>query len=404
MTWLNPDVGRPSARPGYPEVAMNTSTGPSAAGSHRREQAAATELAGLSIRDLGWSAEREAAFVAHAAGDLVPGRVVGSGGVMMALTPYGPTEVVLQRRTRRTAVDAADLPVVGDWLALEPVSTTPSASALRAILPRAGVLARTRPSDDRPQVVAANVEIAFLVSGLDHDLNLRRLERYLAVAFSGWVTPVVVLNKADIAFDLERAVNDVHRIAAGTRVIVASAVAGTGLAELRALLPSGTTACLLGSSGVGKSTVANALLGRQRQAVRAIRDDDSRGRHTTTRRELFALPGAGLLIDTPGMRAVGMLGEPAALAASFADVEGLAKGCRFGDCRHAGEPGCAVQAALVGGTLSGDRLASHRRLEAERRWVESRSDIRARRDSERRLGRLYRVASKVAYRSKHADD
>jgi ribosome biogenesis GTPase len=238
--------------------------------------------------------------------------------------------------------------------------------------------------------MAANVDVAFLVSGLDHDLNLRRLERYLVLAFDGGVTPVVVLNKADIAIDLDAAVSDVHAIAAGTRVVVASAVIGTGVDELRSLLPAGSTGCLLGSSGVGKSSLTNALLGEAVQAVRDLRLDDSKGRHTTTRRELFGLPRAGLLIDTPGLRTVGVTTAEHGLAASFGDVEQLARACRFGDCRHEGEPGCAVQAAIDTGGLDPHRLVSHRKLEAEQRWLRSRDDVRARRATERRWGRIYK--------------
>ena len=217
------------------------------------------------LEELGWSSERASAFASHALGGLVPGRVVSSGGATIAQTREGAVQVILQRRFRRISRTATGLPTVGDWLALEPVSAAPPVAALRAVLPRAGVFMRNRTSDERAQVLAANVDIAFLVSGLDHDLNLRRLERYLVLAYDGGITPVVVLNKADIAFDLDAAVSDVHRIAAGTRVIVASALAGTGMDELRALLPPRTTGCLLGSSGVGKSSITNALLGRLQQ-------------------------------------------------------------------------------------------------------------------------------------------
>jgi ribosome biogenesis GTPase len=346
--------------------------------------------------ELGWSDDRAAAFTPHALAGLLPGRVVSSGGATIAATRDGLFEVVLQRRFRREAGAATDLPAVGDWLALEPVSEVPPRAALRAVLPRAGTFIRNRLTEDTGQVLAANVDLAFLVSGLDHDLNLRRLERYLVLAYDGGVTPVVVLNKSDIALDLEAAVTEVHGMAAGTRVVVTSAVSGEGIQELRAMLPAGHTGCLLGSSGVGKSSISNAMLGEDRQAVRALREDDSKGRHTTTRRELFRVPGAGLLIDTPGLRTVGVLADEAGLAASFADVEALGRRCRFNDCRHEGEPGCAVQAAIDDGSLEAGRLASHHKLEAERRWLERRTDARARHAAERRFGRIVRDASKTA--------
>jgi ribosome biogenesis GTPase / thiamine phosphate phosphatase len=268
------------------------------------------------------------------------------------------------------------------------------------VLPRRGAFVRSRASDGQPQVMAANLDVAFLVSGLDHDLNPRRIERYLVLAMDGGVTPVVVLNKVDVAMDLERAVSDVHAVAPGTRVIVSSALSGVGVEELRSHVGPGVTACLLGSSGVGKSSLLNALLGERRQPVQGLREDDSKGRHTTTHRELFMLPGNGLLIDTPGLRTVGIMGEAASLETSFGDVSSLALQCRFADCQHRGEPGCAVRAAIEVGTLSTERLASHRKLEVELRSVALRAEVRSQRAEDRRLGRLYRRAGKLSERYK----
>jgi ribosome biogenesis GTPase len=357
----------------------------------------------VQLLDLGWTSHRAAAFGRMALAGLVPGRVISVGGATLAMTESGPVEVVVQRRSRREATGAAGLPAVGDWLALEPVSSAPPTAALREVLPRAGSIERRRSDGGATQVLAANIDVAFLVAGLDHDLNVRRLERYLVLAYDGGVTPVVVLNKADIALDLEAAVSEVHAIAAGARVVVASALSGIGLDELRAMLPPGSTGCLLGSSGVGKSSITNALLGQERQAVRALREDDSRGRHTTTRRELFEVPGSGYLIDTPGLRTVGITSAEDGLAASFGDVERLARACRFGDCRHEDEPGCAVRAALEDGRLGADRLASHRKLEAERRWLSQRDDVHARRATERRFARLYKDVAATRRRQRGED-
>jgi len=358
---------------------------------------------GRRLHELGWSTDRSAAFAPHAAAGLVPGRVVSTGGETTAATEEGLTEVVVQRRFQRETTSRVDLPATGDWLALEPRSADPPTAALREVLPRTSAFVRTRVSDGRPQVLAANVDVAFLVTGLDHDLNLRRLERYLVLALDGGVTPVVVLNKVDIAIDLERAVADVHAIAAGTRVVVTSATEGTGIDELLSFVPPRSTACLLGSSGAGKSTITNAILGEQRQVVRTLREDDSKGRHTTTRRELFALPAGGHLIDTPGLRTVGVLDGAEALEASFGEIEALARECRFSDCGHGSEPGCAVRSALEAGTLSADRYASHQKLEAERRSVQVRSDERARREADRQLGRFYRRSQKAAEHLKRGD-
>jgi ribosome biogenesis GTPase len=357
----------------------------------------------LAFRELGWSADRAMGFAQHATAGLLPGRLVSSVGTGLAITEAGPTEVVVQRRFAREAASSVDLPAVGDWLALEPVSESPRQAALREVLPRNGTFVRQRLSDGQPQVLAANVDTAFLVSGLDNDLNLRRIERYLVLALDGGVTPVVVLNKVDIALDLARAVAEVHAVAAGTRVVVTSAIDGTGLDELRDFLDPGSTACLLGSSGVGKSTLTNALLGEERQATKALREDDSKGRHTTTHRELFAVPGGGLLIDTPGLRTVGVLGESDAVQATFDEVESLARQCRFSDCHHEGEPGCAVGAAIADGSLSPARLASHHKLEAERHYAEIRTDQRARREADRKLGRFFKQHKKNLKRQGRLD-
>ncbi len=363
-----------------------------------------TKLTSLTFDRLGWSADRAMAFAPHTAAGRLPGRVVSSGVDTVAITEAGPTEVILQRRSARAARSRADLPAVGDWLALEPVSDGPRQAAVREVLPRRSSFMRNRTSDGKPQVLAANVDVAFLVSGLDLDLNPRRIERYLVLALDGGVTPVVVLNKVDIALDLERAVAKVHGVAAGTRVIVASARTGSGIDEMASFLPDGVTACMLGSSGVGKSSLINTLLGEERQAVKAARADDSKGRHTTTRRELFGLPAGGLLIDTPGLRSVGVLEDAGALEASFGEIEALARECRFSDCAHESEPGCAVVAALEAGSLSAERYASHQKLEAERHSVQLRADERARRQADRERGRFYRRMARMAERNKRGDE
>jgi ribosome biogenesis GTPase len=366
-------------------------------------QGEATYPAFLALRDLGWSTEREVAFRDRARSGLVPGRVVRSGGKPLAQTGSGHVEVILRDPRAGAPEQPEGGPAVGDWLALQPVPDEPRRAVLQEVLPRSGSIVRARASDGQPQVLAANLDLAFLVSSLDHDLNPRRIERYLLLAAEGDVTAIVVLNKVDIAVDLAAAVSEVHAVAPGTRVIVSSALTGVGVEELRSHLRTGLTACLLGSSGVGKSSLLNALLGEDRQAVQAIRENDSRGRHTTTHRELFRLPEGGLLIDTPGLRTVGVLGDEQALAATFDDLRRIAMGCRFSDCRHGPEPGCAVQAAIMAGRLSSARLASHRKLEAELRSAAIRADVRSERAEGRRLGRFYKHHGKLAGRYKRGE-
>ncbi|MFV2065024.1 MAG: ribosome small subunit-dependent GTPase A [Chloroflexota bacterium] len=364
------------------------------------EPAATSEL---TLAELGWTLDRAEAFEPRAAEGLMPGRVVSSSGVTMAATAEGLRQVVVQRAFMRSVVARTELPTIGDWLSLAPQASSSRLALLRSVLTRHSTFTRQRLFDGQPQVLAANVDIAFLVSGLDQDLNLRRIERYLVLAHDGGVLPVLVLNKADVATDLAAAMAAVETVAGGVQVVVVSAATGDGLDAISAIIEPGMTACLLGSSGVGKSTITNALLGEQRQAVKALREDDSRGRHTTTHRELFALAGGGLLIDTPGLRSVGVLGDGEALERSFDDVESLARSCRFADCQHGSEPGCAVQAAIEAGTLSPSRLASYRELEVERRSVELRAAARAQREAQRGRSRCYRRTSRDATRLKRGD-
>ncbi|HEV8280360.1 MAG TPA: ribosome small subunit-dependent GTPase A [Candidatus Limnocylindrales bacterium] len=312
---------------------------------------------------------------------------------------------VVSGRFRFGALAPSDYPAVGDWVALAPAGDTAPAgeqAVITAVLPRRSAFVRSAADATRrsagnlvdEQVLAANVDVAFLVAGLDHDFNLRRLERYLAVAWSSGVRPIIVLNKADVALDLDDRLLAVESIAPAVPIVVLSALTGDHLADLAPYLAPGHTAVVLGSSGVGKSTLVNALLGEGRQATAAVRDDDSRGRHTTTHRELFALPGGALLIDTPGIRALEVAGADEGIDAAFDDIADLALGCRFTDCRHAGEPGCAVRSALDDGRLSPDRLASHRKLERELAHAERKGDARARAAEMKRWKSIHKAVSR----------
>jgi ribosome biogenesis GTPase len=321
------------------------------------------------LLDLGWDPGWAAAFAPYAASGLEPARVIAAHRHAWILTTAtGDRDAVIAGRLRHEALSAADLPAVGDWVAVTPTAEAPGPAVIRAVLPRRTVFRRGTEGghamDD--QVLAGNVDVALVVTGLDHDFNLRRLERYLAVAYAGGVTPVVVLNKTDVAVDLDGLRVAAGTVAPGTEVVAISARAGDGVAELAArhLLP-GRTAIVLGSSGAGKSTLVNALLGREHLRTGAVREDDSRGRHTTTHRELVRLPGGALLIDTPGLRSLGVAGAAEGLDPAFADIADIAAGCRFADCSHGDEPGCEIRSALADGRLTRARLESHRKLEKE---------------------------------------
>jgi ribosome biogenesis GTPase len=310
---------------------------------------------------------------------------------------------VVSGRFRFEALAPSDYPAVGDWVTLAAADGPASESAvITAVLPRRSAFVRSAADASRrsvghlvdEQVLAANVDIAFLVAGLDHDFNLRRLERYLAVAWSSGVRPIVVLNKADVAIDLDQRLLEVEAIAPAVPIVVLSALTGDHVADLSAFLAPGHTAVVLGSSGVGKSTLVNALLGERRQATAAVRADDSRGRHTTTHRELFELPDGAFLIDTPGIRSLEIAGADNGVDTAFEDIAELAARCRFSDCGHQGEPGCAVRAAIDDGSLARDRFASHEKLERELAHAERKTDPRAEAEYRKRWRHVHKEISR----------
>ena len=339
----------------------------------------------IALTALGWDADWADAFAPFAAEGLRPARVVAvHRDTSIVRDRAGDRPVSVSGIFRFDALARSDFPTVGDWVALD------ASDVVTAILPRRSVFKRMAADATRrgarlddEQIMASNIDIALLVAGLDNDFNLRRIERYLAVAWSSSITPVVVLNKADLADDVDGRLVAVVAIAPGVATVAVSAWTGAGLDTLLEHLRPGTTAAILGSSGVGKSTMVNALLGEDRQATAEVRDSDSRGRHTTTHRELFELPGGALLVDTPGIRALEVLGADEGVEAAFDDVIDLAATCRFSDCRHVGEPGCAVRAALADGSLSEERLASHQKLERELARAARETDPRARAEHRR---------------------
>jgi ribosome biogenesis GTPase len=284
-------------------------------------------------------------------------------------------------------------PAVGDWVGLD---ESGGGAVVRVILPRAGALARRRPGEpDHEQVAAANVDLVLVVESLDRRPNPRRIERATAIAWDGGATPAIVLTKMDLVENLEDAVTRAKEGAPFADVIAVSATTGEGMDGLAAMLVENTTAVLLGPSGVGKSTLANRLLGEEKFATMQVRESDRKGRHTTTHRELVILPGGACLIDTPGVRELGLWLDPEAVGSAFPEIEEAARRCRFGDCRHENEPGCAVLEDVERRILDPARLASFLRLRREaenldmRRDESRRSEIRAR---ERSFGRMVRQA------------
>jgi ribosome biogenesis GTPase len=288
----------------------------------------------------------------------------------------------------------SELPVVGDCVRVRP---TIEFSLIEEVEARKTAFIRKAAGRvHASQCVAANIDLCFVISGLDGDFNLRRIERYLVLAWESGARPVVVLNKADLCGDVEAALNTVQSISGGAEVVAMSA--SRSVEPLRSWLTTGLTAALLGSSGAGKSTIANALTGGT-LATREVREHDSRGRHTTTARMLMALPGGAWLIDTPGMRELGLLASETSLDLGFPEIAALAEQCRFGDCRHKQEPGCAVRVALEEGGITPDRWASYTKLQREARHHSLEADARAQR-AEKQKWKAIHKASKRMYRER----
>ena len=317
----------------------------------------------MQLEELGWNG-----FFAGQNHAGVPGRVTAANRErFLVRTEEGEVDASVCGRLRYAGLD---WPAVGDWVALRLNSPV-----IESVFERRTVLSRKqagRAMDE--QVLAANIDVLFIVSGLDHDFNERRIERYLVVARQSGARPVIVLNKADLAesfgLDLDEVVGRLRRWSGGVEVLPVSALAGVGLNELGALLARGETAALIGSSGVGKSTIVNGLLGECRQEVKQVRAGDDRGRHTTTARELFLMPGGWLLIDMPGLREVQLWASVEQLDESFDDIARIAEGCRFRDCTHRGEPGCAVPAS----GLDPDRLGNYHKMLRELDYLERKTD------------------------------
>jgi ribosome biogenesis GTPase len=353
----------------------------------------------MDLRSLGWSAHWRGLFEPYVSRSLTPGRIVAEyRDAYRVETDAGERTGTLAGRLRHRAVRRSDLPAVGDFVALRLSDSGPA--VVDAVLPRKTALIR-RAAGDRPddQMIAANIDVVFLMVGLDHDFNVRRVERYLAAVWESGAVPVVLLNKSDVCDALEARIDELQRVAMGVAIHVISALTADGLGALRQYLGEGVTAGVVGSSGVGKSTLLNRLLRLDVQATADVRAHDSRGRHTTTHRELFVLPEGGILIDTPGMREfqISAAGEAEGLESVFADIEELAAQCRFGDCAHGIEPGCAVRDAVERGTLDPDRLASYEKLSKELRYEEARTDPSAAAERKRR-GRIGAKAIRRMYR------
>lgn len=339
----------------------------------------------IDLHDFGWSDALEQARRMYAA-ELVPARVVAEHrNVYRVQTSDSELAARASGRLRHTASGRGDLPAVGDWVLITPTQAE-QAAVIRHVLPRFSSFSRQAAgSRTDEQVVAANIDQVWIASALDQPLSLRRIERYLAVAWESGATPVVLLTKSDLADDWQHAASQVESVALGVSVHAISGVTGFGVDAVAGYLQNGRTIALLGPSGAGKSTLINRLLGQDVLRVATVREHDHKGRHTTTHRQLIRLPGGGLIVDTPGMRELQLWDAETGIQDTFGDVEDLAAGCRFADCTHTVEPGCAVLAAVTHGLLDADRLESFQKLEREQAYLARRHDARARAEESRKL-------------------
>lgn len=348
----------------------------------------------VTLVPFGWDDARDHEFAPYAARGLVAARVVLEHQHIYTVQT-GDADVLahVAGGLRHRAAGAHEFPAVGDWVALKPPAPGHRA-VIQAVLSRRSKFSRKVAGENTAeQVVAANIDTVFIVMGLDADFSVRRAERYLITTWDGGASPVIILNKTDVCPDVPGAVAAVEAVAAGVPVFAISTRFDADLAVLDPYLRPGRTVALLGSSGVGKSTIVNRLAGSDLQRTREVRDSDQKGRHTTTHRELIPIAGGALLVDTPGMRELQLWDGAAGVKAVFEDIEALAPGCRFGNCGHDTEPGCAVKRAVEDGKLAGDRLASYRDLQREQRYQASRVDEKAFQDRkryEKMIGRLQR--------------
>ena len=340
----------------------------------------------MGLAELGWDATFAKAFAERPfRADVEPARVVIEfNHIYRVTTEAGELEATLAGRLKHRASSRSELPAVGDWVAVRKRDSEDQ-GAIVAVLPRRSWFSRRMAGNvTDEQIVAANVDTVFIVMGLDPDFNLRRLERYLLLARESGSAPVVLLTKPDLCADVAAHVADVAALAGDLPIHVLSPKFNEGLEQVAAYLPPGRTGALLGSSGVGKTTIINRLSGDEARKTREVREADSRGRHTTSHRELVTLPSGGLIIDTPGMRELQLWDVGDAVRETFDDIEALAAHCHFTDCRHRDEPRCAVKGAVSDGRLAADRLESYLKLQGELAHLARQQDERAMLEEKRR--------------------
>lgn len=351
----------------------------------------------MDLRSFGWSEFFETGFKFYEGQDYAVGRVaLEHKNIYRVYTQDGEVLAEISGRLRHEAVNRSDLPAVGDWVVIRSRPERDRAM-IHAILPRRTSFARkTAGSRTQEQIVGANVDTVFLLTSLNQDFSLRRIERYLVIAWESGANPIVILSKSDLCDRVADAIDEVRSVARGMPVHAVSVVTGDGLQDIAQYFQRGQTAAMLGSSGVGKSTLINHLAGVDLLKVQTVREHDDRGRHTTTHRELVLLPAGGLVLDTPGMRELQLWDGDESLQLVFDDIEAFASRCYFSNCGHQDEPRCAVREALATGTIDGARFESYEKLQRELKYQARRKDKLSEIVEKKKWKKLSRLASERA--------
>jgi ribosome biogenesis GTPase / thiamine phosphate phosphatase len=355
---------------------------------------------GMNLLSIGLTEELKQAFAPLMETGSVIGRVALEHKRMYRVwTEQGELLSEVSGKFSYEAISREDYPAVGDWVALNP-RYDEGRGTIQRVMPRKSKFSRkSAGTTAEEQIIATNIDTVFLVNSLNEDLNLRRIERYLLLAWESGANPVIILSKADLCGDdLENKIAAVEAVALGVPVIPISSETDQGLESLDPYLDMGKTIALLGSSGVGKSTLTNRLLGEEKQLVKDIRHDDDKGRHTTTHRELVKLPNGAILIDTPGMRELQLWESPEGLSSAFSDIEELANECKFRDCEHQNEPGCEVRVAIINGSLPSERLASYNKLLKELAYIERKADKRAQAEEKKHWKNIHKQMKQTKLR------